>query len=166
MTINDYIADFLRDGQGRIAHIAIEIDDLEDGGGYRYDELLKQRREIIDLMAILYVGDWYISDGYNHIQYGSQEDQWTEKDLISEIQSVRYRTEMNEMPFINFTAHYPLIIDLITGGSGSGTGGDSLPTGNYMDILVANMSGIFTPQSFSNIGGMLELESIGDYFTS
>lgn len=163
MTIDDIIANFLRDAQGRIANIAVEIDKISDDGGYRYQELLNQRSMILDLMSILYTGDWYIESGYNHIQYGALEEEWTERDLISEIEKVRYATEMNEMPFINFTGHYPQIIDLITGGSVSG---DSLPTGDYLDLLIANISGQFVPQSFSNIGGMFELESITDYFSS
>jgi len=164
MTIDDIIANFLRDGQGRIANIAVEMDKIGDDGGYRYAELKAQRTEIIMLMDILYVGDWFIENGYNHIQFGSAEDQWTTVELIKEIELIRYRTQMNEMPFINFTGHYPHVLEVITGGSSSGS--SSLPTGNYLDILIADAGGNFIPQSFSNIGGMLEGESINDYFAS
>jgi hypothetical protein len=151
MTIAEYIDDFLRDAQYRIGELSSEIDDVEDNGSTQYRELYEKRMQLITFMDIVYEGKWYIVDGYNHIQYtttAGTEDMWTEREVIQEIERLRYYTSMNEMPFINFTAHYPQIVNPI-GSGGSGNGGN-LPAGLPGDTIFYNASGMFTGESINS----------------
>ena len=166
MTINEYIDSFLRDAQYRIATLSVEIDSLEDKGSYQYRELFNKRLELSTFMDIVYEGKWYIIDGYNHIQYtesADQEETWTEKEVIQEIEYLRYYTEMNEVPFITFTAHYPQIVNSIgSGGSGSGT---DFPAGLPGQTIFYNASSEPYADWIDPYGGMYTGESINSYFS-
>lgn len=167
MTIAEYINNFLRDAQYRIGVLSSEIDALEDDGSYRYRLKSRQRLELGTFMDIVYEGKWYITNaGYNHIQYTTAMGEkvlWTEKEVIQEIEHLRYYTEMNEVPFITFTAHYPQIVNFIGGGgSGSGTG---LPAGTYGQVIFYNALGVAYADDIDEYGGMYTNESINSYFS-
>jgi hypothetical protein len=165
-TIATYIDNFLRDAQYRVGQLTAEIDTIEDNGSYQYREKRRQRLELTTFMDVLYEGKWYITSGYNHIQYGgggTDENTWTEREIIQEIEHLRYYTEMNEVPFINFTAHYPQIVNFITGagGSGSVTG---VPAGLYGMSIFYNASAQAYADYIDPYGGMYTAESISSYF--
>ncbi len=164
MTIHDYIAEFLKDAQYRVGKLTAEIDALSDDGGYLYDTKKEHRLWLTTFMDILYEGRWLILDGYNHVQYVDTptEDFWTEREIIQEIQYLRYHTNMNEVPYINFTGHYPQIVSTITGSSQSGSG---FPAGLPGDMLFYNLSGGVYADSVDSTGGMYENETIDSYFT-
>lgn len=162
MTLDDYIANFLRDGQYRIAELSVEMNELEDQGSYQYVKLARSRKDIANFMAILYEGKWLVQSAYNHMQIGADLT-WTEREVIEEIEHLRYYNKMNEMPYINFTAHYPKIASIISGG---GTGsGDSLPVGSYGQLMGFNPSGIAEAQTIDEYGGHIDGESITSYFS-
>lgn len=168
MTINDHINNFLRDAQYRIGTLSVEIDNLKDKGSYEYRILFEKRLHLSVFMDIVYEGKWYIIDGYNHIQYittTGEAEGWTEKEVIREIEHLRYYTDMNEVPFITFTAHYPQIINLTGSNEQVGSGGSGLPVGTTGQIIFYNASGIPYTDSISPWAGMNTGESINSYFS-
>lgn len=169
MTLNEHIANFLRDAQYRVAQLGIEMDELDDEGNYQYKELYKQILRLELFMSVLYKGMWKIVDNYNHIQIvdGHNSDDkttWTEREIIQEIERLRYECSMNEVPFITFTGHYPIIVQQVLGGSGSGGSGFTPPAGQYRQFLMYNLAGVLVPVTFSEYGGQLDTEGINDYF--
>lgn len=159
--MNDIIAAFLRDGQYRIAELSIELNVLRDDGSQEHNSLIEKRELIATLMDMLYEGCWLITSGYNHVQVGTGLT-WSERELQAEIEYVRYETNMNEMPGINFTPHYPQIVQIITGG-GTGSGG-SLPSGNFGQFLMYDINGQLIPIDISPYGGWSVTDSITQYF--
>lgn len=244
MTLNEYIANYLRDAQAKIAELSVEMNELEDQGSYQYQKLYRSRLELALFMDILYEGKWlvekekltvtgitkanpaivtvsnignlsngdivkiqsvkgmtqvndvkfmvrnidgntfelyneagtatinstsygtYTSGGeavvswYNHLQVGTT---WTEKDIISEIEYLRYHHHIDEAPGITFTGHYLKIVSTISGGgTGSGTG---LPAGQFGQIVYYNTSNIAEAIYPSDWGGQLPSETITQYFS-
>lgn len=108
----------------------------------------------------------YVSGGsitigwYNHLALGSD---WTEWDVISEIEHIRYYGHINEAPGINFTGHYLKIASTISGGgAGSGSG---LPAGQFGQIIWYNNSNEAEAIDYDTWAGQLVTEVISDYFT-
>lgn len=162
MTLNDHIANYLRDAQYRIGELSVEMNEIEDQGSYQYRELYRSRLELAVFMDLLYEGKWLIQDGYTHLQVG-EDLTWTEREVIEEIQYLRYHNQMNEIPYITFTGHYPKIVSIINGG-GSGSDG-SLPAGQFGQFMGFNGSGQPEAQSFDPWGGHIDGESINAYFS-
>jgi hypothetical protein len=163
MTLDDYIANYLRDAQGKIALLSVEMNELEDQGSYQYRELYRSRLELSLFMSILYEGKWLIQDGYNHMKIG-ESTTWTEREVISEIEWLRYHHHMNEMPYITFTAHYPRIASTINGGGGAGSV-PLFPTGAYGKLMGFTAAGEAEPQDISPWAGHIDGESISTYFS-
>jgi hypothetical protein len=167
MTLNDHIANFLRDAQYKIAEISVKMNEIEDQGSYQYRELHKSRRDLTRFMNSLYEGKWLIQSGYNHMQIGEPGEgkTWTEREVIEEIQHLRYYNKMNEVPYITFTARYPKIVSIINGGGpGSGNVGN-LPSGVFGQLMGFNGAGQPEPQTISPWGGHIDGESITAYFS-
>lgn len=166
--LNTVVSDFLRDAQYRIGTLSVEINKLDKEGSYNVDEKFRQRLQLAAFMNVLYEGKWYIADGeYNHIQTASaagEENAWTEYEIISEIEYLRYYTNMNEIPFINFTAHYPLIVSSVGGSSGSAGNSISFPVGLPGQVIFYNSSGEVYADSIDEYGGMYDTENIDTYF--
>lgn len=162
MTTDGHISNFLRDAQYRIAKISIEMNEIEDKGSYQYDALNHSRAELSVFMSILYEGKYLIDGGYNHLQIGTGKT-WTDRELISEIEYLRYYHKMNEVPYITFTQHYPKIIAALSGG-GSGSSG-SLPSGNLGQLMGFDANGTPTPIDYDVWGGHRDGESINSYFS-
>jgi hypothetical protein len=165
MTVDDYIANYLRDAQYKIALLSVDMNKLEDQGSYSYNKLFKARLELATFMRVLYEGKWLVSGGYNHLQIGetSTDVIWTERQVIEEIEYLRYTHGMNEVPYITFTAHYPKIASSINGG-GSGSGG-SLPAGQYGQLIGYDGGGNPEAQSIDSWGGHQDNETINTYFS-
>lgn len=168
MTIAEHISNFLRDAQYRIGQLSSEIDAIEDNGSNQYRELLQKRSELITFMDVVYEGKWYITNsGYNHIQYTEtlgNKIMWTEREVLQEIEYLRYYTTMNEVPFVNFVAHYPQIVNSI-GSGGSGNVGN-LPAGLPGQTIFYNGSGQPYAETIDVYGGMFTGESINSYFSN
>jgi hypothetical protein len=164
MTIDEHISNFLRDAQYRIAQLSVEMDKLQDEGSYRYQVCFKQRLKLIIFMNLLFEGKWFIADGgYNHIQYGDTDDTWTETELIHEIEELRYYTNMNEVPYITFTAHYPQIASYLgtAGPVGSGT---EFPSGEQGDTIFYNFAGVPYADNIDPWAGPFHDQTIDNYF--
>lgn len=161
MTLNEHILNFLRDAQYRIAKLSVEIDSLEDEGSYKYEELFAQRLSISTFMEVVYEGQWAITDGYNHLQTST----WTDREILQEIEHIRYYTKMSEVPFINFTAHYPKISSTIVQSGGGETPGNAanIPIGTSGQFLRYNASGLLYADTIDPWAGYND-ESITNYF--
>lgn len=246
MTLSQYISDFLRDAQNKVAEISVEMNALEDQGSYQYQKLHRSRLELALFMERLYEGKWYIRKGlltitavskanpcvitvsdigtlaegdiiyinnvkgmtqlngnkysikniyqntfelynetgttkidstgyntytsggkvtigwYNHLQIGATST-WTENEVISEIEHLRYYHNINTAPGLSFTGHYLKIASTIVGG-GSGSG-SSLPAGQYGQLIYYNASNEPQAIAYSDWGGHINTETISDYFT-
>jgi hypothetical protein len=163
MTIDEYIANYLRDAQGRIAQLSVEMNQLEDQGSYQYRTLYRSRLELAVFMDLLYEGKWLVKDGYNHMQIGENLT-WTEREVIQEIEHLRYYNKMNELPYITFTAHYPKIASIISGG-GAGSGSAAVPVGAFGQLMGFNSAGGPEAQDISAWAGHITGESINAYFS-
>lgn len=170
--LNTVVSEFLRDAQYRIGTLSVEINNLDKEGSYNVDEKRRQRLELAVFMAILYEGKWFIADSeYNHIQTAEaagEEDAWTEYEIISEIERLRYYTNMSEIPFVNFTAHYPQIASFIGTSGSSGSAGNTItfPIGLSGQVIFYDVSGVPYTDSIDLYGGMYDTESIDTYFTN
>lgn len=170
--VNTVVSEFLRDAQYRIGKLSVEINELDKEGSYNVDEKRRQRLELAVFMSILYEGKWFIADDeYNHIQTADaagEEDAWTDGEIISEIERLRYYTNMNEIPFINFTAHYPQISSFIGTSGSQGSAGNNLtfPIGLSGQVIFYNSSGAPYAETLDQYGGMYDTESIDTYFTN
>jgi hypothetical protein len=98
---------------------------------------------------------------YNHVSVGSDKT-WTEWELISEIEHVRYYQDINEAPGVNFTGHYLKIASTIVGG---GAGSGSLPAGQFGQIIWYNNSNNPEAIEYDIWAGQLSSEVISDYFS-
>jgi hypothetical protein len=107
-------------------------------------------------------GDVIVS-WYNHLQVGTTST-WTETDVVSEIQYLRYHHNIDEAPGLTFSGHYLKIASTISGGgTGSGTG---LPAGQYGQFIWYNSSDIAEAIDISEWGGQLPSETITQFFSN
>jgi hypothetical protein len=152
--IDTIINDFLRDAQYRIVEIGNELDENPDFESPRYQELEQQRLELYQFMDILYIGQWNIIDGYNHLD-------WSDYDITLESQYLRNRCEMINSPYASFVGSYPEITACILGVS-SGSG---LPAGDPGDFILYNENG--TPKTIPYPGfvGMADVDTVASYFS-
>jgi hypothetical protein len=169
MTIDQAISNFLRDAQYRIGYLSWKMDELQDSGSYQYRDLYKKRLQLSVFMSILYEGNWgIITPDFNHIQYDEAtgcKTTWTEEEIMREIDYLRYYTGMNEVPYVTFTGHYPLISQSSSGESGGSGSGATLPQGLYGQMLVYNLTNQLVAVDIDEYGGMLDGESINAYFS-
>lgn len=100
---------------------------------------------------------------YNHMSIGPDKT-WTEWEVISEIEHIRYYKNINQAPGINFTGHY-LKIASTTSGGGTGSGTSSLPAGQAGQIIWYNNSDEPEAVTYDVWAGQLSTEVIADYFT-
>ena len=151
--INQYIADFLRDAQYRIAEIGVSLDDLDDFDSPEYKELESQRLELYQFMAILYVGEWSIIDGYNHLD-------WEEYDIKQEAEYLRNRTGMITSPFTTFVGNYPEVAESISGVL-FGTG---IPAGTNTQYVGYDENGNPIAAEFPPSAGMNDTDTALTFF--
>ena len=152
-TIDTYIADFIRDAQYRIAEIATEMDAISDEESPRYKEIKEWRLELYQFMDILYVGNWSITEGYNHLD-------WSDFDIQREAEYLRNRTGMITSPFTTFVGMYPTIVEEIDGGNSAG-----LPAGDPLNIIQYNQNGDPVTVPMPNFAGMQTGDTPSTYFS-
>lgn len=155
MDIDQIVSDFLRDAQFRITQIGTELDGLKDFEEPRYIELESQRLQLYLYMDILYVGQWSILDGYNHLD-------WDDYDINLECEYLRNVTEMINSPYASFVGTYPEIVACITGQQPSGGG---LPAGNPGDFIYYNANGNPVTEQFPLTVGMIDSDTVNSFFS-
>lgn len=153
MDIDQYIADFLRDAQFRIAQIAEEMDGLDSIDSPRYKELEGFRLELYQYMDILYIGAWSIKDGFNHLD-------WTDNEIQAEAEYLRATTGMITSPFTTFVGNFPEIVASIT----NQTPVSGLPIGVNGDFILYDENNIPQTVKFPIIVGAVTNENITTYY--
>lgn len=151
--IDQNVADFIRDAQFRIAEIGVSLDGLDDFESPEYTELEQQRLELYQFMDCLYVGQWSILDGYNHLD-------WEEYDINQEMEYLRNRTSMITSPFITFVGNYPEIVESITGLNFA----SGLPSGNNSQYIGYDANGNAIAIDFPVLAGMIDTDTALTYF--
>lgn len=155
--IDQIVNDFMRDAQWRVAEIGIELDEMKSRNSAEYKRLSFIREELYLFMDSLYIGRHPISDGYTYIY-----NIWTERQVIEEIEYLRSWSGMTITPFYNFVSYYTQVLNQITqGGNASG-----LPQGDPGDFYVVNANGFVEAYPFPSFAGMIDYESVSDYFQS
>lgn len=154
MAIDLNVADFMRDAQFRIAEIGVSLDGLSDFESPEYKDLEQQRLELYQFMDCLYVGQWSIPDGYNHLD-------WDEYDIDLEMQYLRNRTGMITSPFTTFVGNYPEIVEGIS-GLNFGTG---LPSGNNQQYIGYDVNGNAVAIDFPVLAGAIDTDTALTFFS-
>lgn len=154
INIDQYVADFLRDAQFRIAEMGVEMDAESDFNSPRYEELYGYRLELYQFMAVVYVGEWSIPDGYNHLD-------WSEYDTRAEMEYLRNRTSMVTSPFTTFVGNYPQIVENIT-GINLATG---LPVGVNGQYVGYDINGNPVAIDFPVLAGAIDTDTALTFFS-
>ena len=161
MTVNEYISNFLRDAQYRIAELTIQIDKRRNEG--EEDPLFlamkEKRQSLILFMEVVYDPYTNVRDGSNFL---SASEAWTDREVMKEIEYLRDYTGMALIPYAVFTGYYPTIVNNILGSGGSDPG-QVFQEGAYLEILRYKVSGNLEAIPFPQYMGMGDL-SINDYF--
>jgi hypothetical protein len=156
-TIDDQINDFLRDASFRVAELTIDIDAKK-----RSDKSFKVeaelRAELTTFMDLLFDTINNIKDDYTFLK-----TDWPDREITLEMEYLRDRTGMSEIPYITFTNYSPNILVQITGGNG-GSGSTTLPAGALNQIITYDISGNAIAVDFPTAGGMFTSETIDQYF--
>lgn len=165
--LNQYVAEFLRDSQYRVGELTQQMIELRDDGDLRYADLYNQRRALWTFLRILYDNYTSFIDGaYNFlsIDMDTEHVAWTEREIVAEIDYLRAYTRMAQLPYLAFTGYYPEIVGNIM-GDGFSFGGDGWtpPTGDYLEILRYDISGVLIPIAWPDYAGMRGL-TIDEYF--
>ena len=155
-TLDEQINNFLRDASWRIAELSGEIDQLKRQDK-TFREQAEQRAELSVFMDLLYDTINPILNDYTFLKVD-----WTEREIIAEMEYLREHTQMAEIPYITFTGYSPTII--VDGGTGPGNPGGTFPPGTVGQILTYNASGDLIAVDFPSDGGMLTNETIDEYF--
>jgi hypothetical protein len=164
MTLAQYVSDYLRDAQYRIAQLTGEIDSLKDEGEENPNfVLLKEKRmALIRFMRLVYDPFHSFQDaGYNFLKASTE---WSDREIINEIEYLRDYTDMALIPYAVFTGFYPTIVNNILGDNFGGGGVANLPEGEYLNVLRYNINGELEAIPFPQYTGMGNL-TINDYFS-
>ena len=146
------VFEFLRDAQYRVAELSTEIDTARRNA-VPYDDQEDLRMQLAAWMDILWDSITSIRDYYTLLD-------WTDREVIAECDYLRSISGMAEIPYITFSGYHPQIISKITGES---TGGN-LPNGQFNQIISYDVSENPYALDFPEEGGMLDNESIDEYF--
>ena len=150
--IDLYISEFIKDAQFRIAEIGTELDNLDDFCSPRYVELEGYRIELYQFMDVLYIGQWSIIDGYNHLD-------WEEYDIKREMEYLRNRTQMINSPYTTFVGNYPEIVESIIDSAKL-----ALPLGEFNDVIYYDENGNAVTSPFPVTAGMNATDTPLTYF--
>lgn len=164
LNIAQYVSDFLRDAQYRVAQLTQEIDSKRDEGENDpvFMSLKDSRQSLINFMEIVYDPFTYFEDnGYNFL---SAEVAWSDREIVAEIEYLRSTTGMTRIPYGAFSGYYPSILNNILGDGGPSSTPTGLPDGDYLEMLRYNASGQLESVPFPVYIGMVTLD-INDYFS-
>lgn len=167
MTLNQYVAEFLRDAQYRVGELTQQMFALRDEGDLRYADLYAQRKALWNFFKIVYDNYTLFEDsGYNFLSadLNTEFPAWTEREIMAEIDYLRAFARMAQLPYIAFTGYYPEIVGTIA-GDGFVLGGDGWtpPNGDFLQILRYDISGELQPIDWPDYAGMRTL-TIDQYF--
>jgi hypothetical protein len=163
INIAQYISDFLRDAQYRVAKLSVEIDNLRAEGDSDFNFILRRRKRdaLIAFMELCYDPMTYFeANGYNFLKAVTA---WSDREIAAEIEFLREYTDMTRVPYMTFSGYYPTILNNILGDGGGPSTPANLPDGDYLNILRYDANGNLQAVSFPEYVGALSLD-INDYF--
>jgi len=155
--VNQVISNFLRDAQYRIGEISRIISasdqDLNDPDNLR---LAASRDDLYRFMISLYNARYsFIDSAYRFLD-------WTDEEILREIDYQRYWGGVNEIPYMTFVAYYPWIVNNVIGNGGVSIG---VPNGGLGQYLVYTDLNVIGAQDFPKRCGVNLGENIDDYFS-
>lgn len=163
-TVEEIVNDFLRDAQWKIAKLSEEMDELSDDGGYQYEDLRNLRRELMTWIDALYWGRHAFKDsGFTFLYAG--ENAWTDDEIVRECHLLRYKANLNPVPYISWNNYNPSIVSWgASATTGNTVSGATFPVGTLGQYLTFDASGNVIAASFPIYAGASESEDIFDYF--
>lgn len=171
MAIHTDILAFLRDAQYRIGELTFQInDELIIGEIESPKRKHKLRIELLAFIEVLYEINWGIKNGYNLILTTDNPivyaTGWTEDIITAEMQYLRSKAGMVDLPLMSFGPYWTDVINVITplpgGPSGIGTGLNI--TGTFGQFIMFDLSNTAIAIDIDNYAGMLLNETINEYF--
>lgn len=153
ISIEQYIANFIKDAQYRIAELGVIIDEEGDFDSPVYKEAQSWTLQLHQYMEVLYVGEMNIIDGFNFLD-------WDDYSIKAEAEYLRNLTGMVTSPFITFVGEYPQIVESITGIS-EATG---LPIGFQGQYVGYDANGNPIAEVFPLTAGMQDNDTVETFF--
>lgn len=153
-TIDDQINYFLRDASYRVAELTIEINGKKNAAK-KYKKEAELRAELTTFMDLLYDSVNTIKDDYTLLK-----QDWPEREIIAEMEYLRDRSSMADIPYLTFTGYAPSIT--VTNVAGGDT--NTLPAGGLQEMITYDVSGNPVSVVFPDAGGMETSETIDEYF--
>lgn len=161
------ISDFLRDAQARVGVLTQQISDAGDQGGPVVEDLVNQRQALYAFMVIL--NDKYTlfhdaTTTFIQAQYlDSKYPSWTDREVIEEIQYLRFYGQLLTLPYFVFVGYYPEIIGPIPSSGFNPGPGWNPPAGDFLQILRYDGSGNLVVTDFPDFAGAVD-DAIDAYF--
>ena len=156
-SLNKQISDFLRDSQYKLALMTKKMDDYDDAGDVYYNQLRTQRRELDAFYNLIFENSQAIEDNYNWLIAAN----WENIDILSEIHYLRDKYQLNGMPIIDYASVKNVINVAIPPVASQG----SVPVPTASGQLLISVENTWMLGYLNTYGGMLETETINDYFT-
>lgn len=170
MAIHTDILAFLRDAQYRVAELTSEINEgLEIGEIQSPKSKHRLRLELSMFIEVLYEINWGFTNGYNLIL--TNEDPvvymtgWNLNLLNHEMQYLRNKAGMVNMPLISFGPYWTDVVNISTGQNNPPINGGLNVIGVYKQFPMFNISNQLVAVDVDEYAGMLLNETITDYFS-
>lgn len=160
MTLQEHISTFLRDSQFRVGEIGRELDLIKNKDSEEYNKLWDIRNDLCQFIDILYNARYAFIDSAYRFVPDEDETDWSESDLIAEIEYQRWISGVNEIPYITFTGYYPWLVNVV-GSNGTAIG---IPNGGLGQYLVYGLNNTVHAEDFPDRCGMSLGENINSYF--
>lgn len=158
MSVTTDILNFLRDANYKVGEIGIWLRENKNSAlKEKIDDQIYLRRELLGFMSVLYEGQYTIKDGYLNFL------DWPDKEILAEINRLRYKAGLNDIPYLVFTNYTPVIVNksasVATGGGGTG-----FPAGNPFDLFQIDQNDNVVALAIDPIGGHEPNETIDQVF--
>jgi len=149
---------FLRDAQWRIGEIGRELDAMSNKRADAYNKLWDIRNDLCQFVDLLYNARYGFVDGA--YRFLSDENNWSDDDILAEIEYQRWVSGVNEIPYYTFTSYYPFLVNMLS-SNGTSLG---VPSGSLGQYLVYSLNNVLVAETFPDRCGMSLGENIHDYF--
>lgn len=114
MSLNQEISNFLRDSQYRFAELTVNKDAREDTGDIAIRSEISIRRQLDAFLFLLYTNRYDIITPEQGDWPNFLYDKWTDDEIITEMDYLRELSEMNLIPWLDFTASVNVIRQEVT----------------------------------------------------
>ena len=159
MTLEQHIAEFLRDAQYRLAEMSYELSSKSNRKIKNYDEKLLLLKRLTIFIHLLYVEDYPIYDtSFNFLN-------WSKNQIIKEIEFFRAKLNINVVAFAEFV-NYKTIVQLqnqILNITNEAIAANDINAGSIGQNAIYVDEKTIGPQSFDTIAGY-DGTSISQYF--